>query len=59
MLFQSFTVERAYVDKAELKKIKKENKMKMTCQNLQQFERAHKIPAVPADLQKRINEIVK
>ena len=59
ILFQSFTVDRAYVTKDELKKIKKENKMKMTYQNLQQFERANKIPAVPADLQKRINEIVK
>jgi hypothetical protein len=59
ILIQSFTVDRAYVTKDELKKIKKENKMKMTYQNLQQFERANKIPAVPADLQKRINEIVK
>jgi len=33
--------------------------MKMTYQKLHQFERANKIPAVPADLQKRINKIVK
>ncbi len=59
ILMQVFTVDRAYVTKDELKKIKKENKMKMTYQNLQQFERVHKIPAVPADLQKRINEVVK
>ena len=59
ILMQVFTVDRAYVTKDELKKIKKENKMNMTCQNLQQFERGHKIPAVPADLQKRINEVVK
>lgn len=33
--------------------------MKMTYQNLQQLERSHNIPALPAELQKRINEIVK
>ena len=58
-IMQVFTVERAYVTKDELKQIKKDNKMKMTYQNLQQFERAHHIPALTADLQKHINEIVK
>lgn len=58
ILFQSFTTDRAYVTKDELKKIKKENKMKMTYQNLLDFERAHKIPAVPSDLGKRILEVV-
>ena len=59
ILFQKFTVDRAYVTKDELKQIKKANKMKMTYQSILDFERGHKIPAVSADLQKRISEIVK
>ena len=59
MMMQVFTVDRAYVTKDELKKLKKEKKMKMTYQNLQQLERSHNIPPLPAELQKRINEVVK
>ena len=59
IMIQVFTVDRAYVTKDELKQLKKEKKMKMTYQNLQQLERRHNIPALPAELQKRINEIVK
>lgn len=33
--------------------------MKMTYQNLQQFERSHNIPPLPSELQKRITEVVK
>lgn len=59
ILAQVFTVERAYVTKEELKRLKKKNKMKMTYENLQNFERVHNIPAIPADLRKHIVEIVK
>ena len=59
IMMQVFTVDRAYVTKAELKQLKKEKKMKMTRQNLQDLERSHNIPPLPAELQKRINEIVK
>ena len=59
IMIQVFNVERAYVTKAELKQLKKEKKMKMTYQNLQDLERSHNIPPLPAELQKRINEIVK
>jgi len=59
ILLQVFNTESAYVTKDELKQRKKDNKMKMTYQNVLEFERAHKIPAMPADLQKRINEVVK
>ena len=59
IMMQVFTVDRAYVTKDELKQLKKENKMKMTYQNLQQFERSHNIPPLPTELQKRINEAVK
>ena len=59
ILLQVFTTDRAYVDKDGLKQLKKENKMKMNYQNLLEFERAHKIPALSEQFQKRIKEIVK
>ena len=59
ILSQVFTIERAYVTKDELKQLKKDNKMKMTYQNILGFERTHNIPPIPADIQKRIEEIAK
>jgi len=56
---QVFATDRAYVDKDELKQLKKENKMKMTYQNILQFERAHKIPALAPAIQKKLNELWK
>ena len=57
--FQLFTTDRAYVDKAELKALKKANKMKMTFQNIQNFERTHNIPALTPVIQKKLNELWK
>lgn len=59
MLLQVFTTDRAYVDKEELKKLKKENKMKMSYQNIRNFEKAHKIPALVPNIQKKLNELWK
>jgi hypothetical protein len=59
MGFQAFATDRAYVDKDELKQIKKQNKMKMTYQNIRQFERGHNIPALPSVLQQKLNELWK
>ena len=59
ILLQVFTTECAYVTKDELKQRKKDNKMDMKYQNLLKFERDHKIPDMPEDLKKRINEVVK
>ena len=56
---QVFTIERAYVDKAELKQKKKDNKMKMTYQNIRQFERAHNIPALAPAVQQKLNDLWK
>lgn len=56
---QVFATDRAYVDKDELKQLKKENKMKMTYQNILQFEHAHKIPALAPAIQKKLNELWK
>ncbi|MBQ4173168.1 MAG: hypothetical protein II597_00105 [Prevotella sp.] len=56
---QVFNVERAYVDKNELKQKKKENKMKMTYENVREFERTHNIPPLSPNIQKRLNELWK
>lgn len=52
---QVYTIERAYVTKEELKLRKKQNKMKMTLQNIKQFEQQHNIPPLPASVQKAID----
>lgn len=54
---QVYTIERAYVTKEELKLRKKQNKMKMTLQNIKQFEQQHNIPPLPASVQKAIDEL--
>ena len=59
MVLQAFATDHAYVDKDELKQIKKQNKMKMTYQNIRQFERGHNIPALPSVLQQKLNELWK
>ena len=57
IMCQVFNTERAYVTKDELKQLKKQNKMKMTYDNLQRFEREHKIPALAQVIQKRIDDL--
>ena len=57
--FQVFSTDRAYVDKAELKQRKKDNKMKLTYENIEQFERQHNIPPLPPAVQQKINEVWK
>lgn len=59
MGIQVFVTDRAYVDKDELKQLKKENKMKLTYQNIRQFERSHNIPILPSGLQQKLNELWK
>ncbi len=56
---QVFNIDRAYVDKDELTQIKKEDKMKMTYQNIRQFEQAHNIPALAPAIQQKLNELWK
>ena len=56
---QVFTIERAYANKNELKQLKQENKMKMTYQNILQFERDNKIPALEPRIQEKLNQLWK
>lgn len=53
--FQVFTIERAYVTKEELKQLKKDNKMKISLTNIQQFEQQHSIPPLHPSVQKAID----
>ena len=57
IMSQVFNTERAYVTKDELKQLKKQNKMKMTYENLQRFEREHKIPPLAQAIQKRLDDL--
>lgn len=56
---QVFTIERAYVTKNELKQKKKDNKMKMNYQSIQQFERQNNIPPLAPPIQKKLAELWK
>ncbi len=59
ILMQVYSAERAYVTKEELKQMKKDNKMKMTYENIVEYERTHHIPPLSDVFQKSIQEIVK
>lgn len=52
-----YNTDRAYVTKDELKQLKKDNRMNMTYDNIRQFEKTHKIPALLPAVQKRLNEL--
>ena len=56
---QVFSTDRAYVTKDELKKRKKDNKIKMNYANIQQFERDHNIPALAPSVQQKLDELCK
>lgn len=56
---QVFNTERAYVTKEELKQRKKENKMKLTYENIQQFERQNNIPPLLPAVQQKLKEVWK
>ena len=45
---ESYAIEREYVTKEELKEKKKANKLKLSYPFVQEFEREHNIPALPA-----------
>ncbi len=54
---QVFATDRAYVTKEELKQRRKDNKMKMTYQNIREFERQHNIPPLAPVVQKKLDEL--
>lgn len=56
---QVFAIDRAYVDKDEVKQVRKDNKIKASYANIRQFERDHKIPEMDAAVQKKLDELWK
>lgn len=59
LAFEVFTTDRAYVTKDELKKIKKENKISLTYNNIRQFEQQHNVPAMSPAVQQKLKELFK
>lgn len=57
MWVEVYTTDRAYVDKKELKERKRNNRVSMTFDALQQFETSHNIPALPVKMQQIIVEM--
>ena len=56
---QVYTINRASVDKKELKELKKKNRVKMTYEALQQLERQHNIPALPDHVTRAVEALQK
>jgi hypothetical protein len=56
---QTYNTERAYVTKEELKQRKKDNKIKLTYENIMQFERQHNIPPLLPVVQEKLRDIWK
>lgn len=56
---QVYAIDRVYVDKDELKQIRKDNKIKASYANIRQFEREHKIPDMEPAVQQKLDELWK
>lgn len=56
---QAFNTKRAYVTKEEYKQLKKDNKIKLTYENIKQFERQNNIPALLPVVQEKLKEVWK
>jgi hypothetical protein len=54
-----YATDRAYVTKQELKEKKSDNKIKLTYENLLDFESQHGIPPMPENSQKSLAELMK
>ena len=55
IVFEFFATDRGYLSKEGVKQAKKESKVKMTYDYLQQFERQHDIPALAPEVLARMN----
>lgn len=56
--YQVFSTDRAYVTKDELKQRQKANEMKMTYNNIRQFEKQNNIPELPSVIEQAIGKLV-
>lgn len=53
-----FATDRGYLSNEEMKQTKKDNKVKMTYDYLQQFESQHNIPALPSEILTKVNKLL-
>ena len=53
-----FATDRGYYSKVGMKQLKKDNKVKMTYNGAQQFERQHNIPALAPEILKKVQNLV-
>ena len=57
ILLQAYTTARDYIDKKELKQTRKENEVEMNIKELRQFEEAHNIPPLPANVKAAVDKL--
>ena len=59
ILFETFTIERDYIDKKEFKQTRKENKVEMDINELRRLEQIHHIPPLSPNLKAAVDELFK
>lgn len=57
ILLQAYTTARDYIDKKEFKQTRKENEVEMNIRELRQFEEAHNIPPLPANVKAAVDKL--
>ncbi len=57
ILLQAYTTARDYIDKKEFKQTRKENEVEMDIKELRQFEEAHNIPPLPANVKAAVDKL--
>ena len=58
IIMDYFATDRGYLSKEQVKQTKKDNKVKLSYNYLQQFERQHRIPALAPEVLARMKELV-
>lgn len=59
ILFETFTIERDYIDKKEFKQTRKDNEVEMDISELRRLEQNHHIPPLSPNLKAAVDELFK
>jgi len=59
ILLETYTIERDYIDKKELKQTRKENEVEMDINELRRLEQNHHIPPLAPNLKAAVDELFK
>jgi hypothetical protein len=57
ILLETYTIGCDYIDKKEFKQTRKENEVEMDIKELRQFEEAHNIPPLPANVKAAVDKL--